>query len=677
MRNYRHIIFRMFLLICLSAPSLAHATGLQAESTDVDVRIESIRYDIVVRGRHVDATMEVRFWAASGDDNAASLRFPLPEGAVLHHAEIYLPDQDRWEAAETQGRREGQSAFEEGEFAAQRRLLVQQIGLGLYRARVFPIDSDSRLMLRMRYAHVLEGDGSDEILRIAHASPDATASEPLNGLTIRVDAGNEFEAGSFGADGGTFTPSDGIGNLSAVGKLDHDIELRLARNPRQPSFNGLQYVPALSTLPVHTHLDWLLDLSGYPSLAGTPRNVVFIVDRSGSMEGKKMVETKRAVIQALENMGPHDRFGLVAFDSTLEVFRETMAGTESVTDAAAWVDALQTQAQTAMAAALERAAQLALTEGSATQDIELLLITDGRPTVGPSKPEAIVDRMRGQLPEGRSARIFGCGIGYDLDQTVLNGISELTDGESTFALDDAAITGQILDLFSRVRGGGIREGVLTVKGEVVVDLLLPPRVFAGDALQAGSTMATPTSLLLRGFTSDGGEVFVSKGIDIRGAANDTFDRIAAPLAANLWVDKIAREIDQGSETGELVDEAVVLAKTYGIVTRYASFVAFDSPMAYVERGVERVARDEAGIAIASVSPSSTSEARIGGEGAGSEDASGNGVEADDVPHPADPMSSCACDLPGGSPRSPSGPSAMWLLGGVLLLRRSRARTVNA
>ena len=69
----------------------AQATGLQPIGTSAGVRVQEVRYDLEVHGPYVAGRMEVVFTADWGAENAANLRFPLPPGAVLHHAEIDLP----------------------------------------------------------------------------------------------------------------------------------------------------------------------------------------------------------------------------------------------------------------------------------------------------------------------------------------------------------------------------------------------------------------------------------------------------------------------------------------------------------------------------------------------------------------------------------------------------------
>ena len=659
--------FWVLLLAILVVPTRAGATGLQPE-TSSEVRVESMRYDVVVRGRYVAGTMEARFWAAVGDNHRASLRFPLPAGAVLHRAEIYLPDQDRWEVAETMGRREGQTAFEVAEVTGENRLLVQRIGIGLYRARVFPIDNDARLILRVSYAHTLERQGADDILRIKQASADAHSTVPNHGLTVRVDVGaNAWTSGAFdhtpGSTSASFSPQTGLGEVRVdMEPLDRDIILRLSP-ARTERVAALRYTPSLASLPNHTAVWWRPDLTAHPTTAAQARNVVFVLDRSGSMGTDKMELAKTAVIHALGELDGDDRFGVVAFDSNTRAFEEQMAPAERSDAAAEWVSAIASGSSTGMASALERAATIGLTSPHSDRPVDILLITDGHPTDGPGTAQGMVDFVRLGLPEGRDVRIFGCGIGYDLDQSLINGMSALTGGESTFALADAAITGQIIDLFSRVRDGGVYDVDLTVGS---TDIALPepsftgisetsprPRLFLDNFVRLGTTLAQPTFARLDGFDLNGAPIVVEAPLATRQGTEAAFQRIAAPLAAQAWAEAIERRVDLNGETDADIDAAVVLAKTYGIVTRYSSMIALDTPQAYADLGVARVERDEAGIAVEPVSTSAEEEDRIGGNGAAGSPSEGEGEGEGEYASPSsedarDAAGGCGCELPGWS-----------------------------
>jgi hypothetical protein len=173
----KHLSLLTFALsLYVTIPPWAVATGLQPEETSEPVEIQAVDFNLEMHGRYVAGVMEVQFMAGRGSENAANLRFPLPPNAVLYKAEIFLPKPEDWMMAETVGRQEGQQIY--NEIVYQQRydpLLIQRIGTDFYRARVFPINADGDLRMRVYYAHLLETtqDGS-YLLRVPFANKDAT-----------------------------------------------------------------------------------------------------------------------------------------------------------------------------------------------------------------------------------------------------------------------------------------------------------------------------------------------------------------------------------------------------------------------------------------------------------------------------------------------------------------------
>jgi len=626
------------LLLILITPQWVLATGLQPIGSDTPVRVQAIDFDFQMRNIYVSGIMEVQFVADSGEENAANLRFPLPPGSVLHKAEIYLPSQEKWAVAETMGRKEGQIIYDrivQQEFDP---LLIQKIGTDFYRARIYPINEKGDLRMRVYYAHTLETAGNQYRLRVPFANPDSTAATPANGVTISLQTdANAWTAGAWRINDEIGTPStvnsDEMGTPSTV-NLDNgtaflnledftmaqDVTLDLRPNESLSQATALFYQPQASNLPGHLHTRWQPDFSDYPFVSSQPRNVVFVIDVSGSMSGAKIAQTRQAVIRSLEALNEEDYYGIVAFDDEVYVFRPNMRSGADIGAAIEWVSDLDTGGSTGMSAGLTTGAAIGIRSPLAFAPIDLLMITDGRPNEGSSTIEGILADVRAEADRlARQLRIFSVGIGYDLDQALLNGLAQQTGGESTFALDDNEITGQILDLFARVRGGGISNVVATVQSAGFQDNTLTwQRLFPGTALHfsAKGEIGTQITLNLTGNLSDGTPLVLNTPVSTLNLKNASFNQIAAPLAAKAWTDALERQIDEESETQVIVNQAVSLARTYGIVTRYTSLLALESDELYAEQGVERIARDLAGIALQPIEiASSVDEGRIGGEGA--------------------------------------------------------------
>ncbi len=623
-------LLTLALSLFITLPPWAGATGLQPEETSEPVEIQAVDFNLEMHGLYVAGVMEVQFMAGRGSENAANLRFPLPPNAVLYKAEIFLPKQENWMMVETVGRQEGQQIY--NEIVYQQKydpLLIQRIGTDFYRARVFPINADGDLRMRVYYAHLLEtGPAGDYLLRVPFANKDATSASPTEGVNISLLTDAEawtartWQVGDeLGSPGTTVDLSKGMAFLTLTEfKMDKDVTLSLQPTTPLSKATSVFYQPDSMTLPGHLHVWWQPDFTGYPEVSAQSRNVVFVMDVSGSMGGEKIQQMRKAVITCLEALSEGDYFGLVAFDSDFYVFRDTMSSVADRQLGSQWVMALQAGSGTGMAAGLSQGAALGVTSTLREKGVDLLLITDGLPNVGSSTVEDILsDVGRAAEDVGSRLRIFSVGIGYDLDQRLLNGLTQRTGGESTFALKDTEITGQILDLFGRVRGGGVANVTVSIQGLGVTEkaTLHWSRLFPDLPLQLGAkgNGISEVTVKLSGTAGlNSIELNTSPTPLTLASGNSKMARMAAPLAAKAWADALERQIDQEGESSAQVNQAVQLARTYGIVTRYSSLLALESEEMYAQYGIKRIARDPAGIALEPVELSSVDENQVGGEG---------------------------------------------------------------
>jgi len=609
--------FLFSLLIILT--SKLFATGLQPLETNQFVRMQAVDFKLTMQGPYVAGLMEIQLIADKGSQNAANLRFPLPPQAVLHQAEIFLPRQEQWVTAETLGRREGQAIYDSIVQQKYDPLLIQRIGTDFYRARVYPITPDGALRLRIHYAHLLETTETGYRLRIPFANKDATAATPTDGLTVTLQTQpNYWTAGAWKlseAFGEMTTPVDlsqGTTSLSfADFKMEKDLTLDLTpKTAPKAEAVALSYQPTSPLLATHWYLQWQPNFTAYHTVASQARNVVFVIDVSGSMTGAKIAQTRKAIITCLEALKPEDTFGLVAFDSKVYSFQDNMYKGTDIQAAIRWVTDLAAGSNTGMAAALAKGVTIATTSAIKEVPIDLLLITDGRPNVGSSTVNEMLSEI-GAIAEqvGRQIRIFTVGIGEDLDQALLNGLAQQTGGEATFALKDNEITGQILELFERVRAGGVSQVNVTVAGT-------PPNEFTWSRLFPGDTLQLATKGNFNGTLTFHGTAMMPIELSVTPVdySNPNFNQIAAPLAAKSWADQLERQIDAQGETLVLVNQAVKLARTYGIVTRYSSLLALESDDLYTQYGVKRVERDPAGIALQPIEEAKTDESQVGGQG---------------------------------------------------------------
>uniref|UniRef100_H3D524 Inter-alpha-trypsin inhibitor heavy chain 5 n=1 Tax=Tetraodon nigroviridis TaxID=99883 RepID=H3D524_TETNG len=160
-------------------------------------------------------------------------------------------------------------------------------------------------------------------------------------------------------------------------------------------------------------------------LPAVPKNVVFVIDTSASMLGKKMRQTKEALLTILGDLRPADRFNFISFSSRIRVWqpgRLVPATPSAVRDAKKFVVMLPTSGGTDIDGAIQTGSSL-LRDHLSGRDAGpnsvslIIFLTDGQPTVGEVRPGAILGNARAAVRD--KFCIFTIGMGDDVDYRLL------------------------------------------------------------------------------------------------------------------------------------------------------------------------------------------------------------------------------------------------------------------
>uniref|UniRef100_A0A8C7NXM6 Inter-alpha-trypsin inhibitor heavy chain H3-like n=1 Tax=Oncorhynchus mykiss TaxID=8022 RepID=A0A8C7NXM6_ONCMY len=181
-----------------------------------------------------------------------------------------------------------------------------------------------------------------------------------------------------------------------------------------------------------------------------PKNVVFIIDRSGSMHGRKMKQTRQALLKILVDLVEDDHFGLITFDYTVSAWKNELlpANQENLEAAKSFARHIQDRGATDInAAVLEGTAMLNRNprEGSASL---LILLTDGDPTTGETNLEKIHKNVKEAI--GKKFPLYCLGFGMDVNFEFLEKMALENSGVGRRIYEDSDAALQLQGFYEEV-----------------------------------------------------------------------------------------------------------------------------------------------------------------------------------------------------------------------------------
>lgn len=318
-------------------------------------------------------------------------------------------------------------------------------------------------------------------------------------------------------------------------------------------------------------------LSGRAALG---RDVLFLLDRSGSMNGARLTSAKLGLQGCLSLLETADCFQIVVFDDTHSFYKSTWtpANPAAVAEADTYVGQLQTGGGTEMQPALEAALDFFATKRSEREQI-VVFLTDG--DVGNAG-----DLLKLLEAKIGSTRLFTFGIGSAPNAFLIGKMAELGRGQARFINDDKAIARELSELFETLATPvltGLRLTLVDANDSPVAATVFPRTlrdVFMARPVQAvfAADGAAPVAVLLEA-QRDGEIVQVRlplEGSETRG------DGVAKHFGRMLYADLEAQQRAAGigsAEGAALEQRKLEAALSFQLVTELTSRVAVDRTIA--------------------------------------------------------------------------------------------------
>jgi|GEM_PF-256328 Ca-activated chloride channel family protein len=523
--------------------------------------------------------------------------FPLPSGAAFQDLQLSINGQ--LVAGEALNATEARGVYEEIVRRLRDPALVEWMGTGMLRARIFPIAPGEVKTVVVRFQTVAQREG--DAIRVDYvgaeapdrgvaygyrpvASPMMLMPNPRDG-TKEIDSGAQppsfftLTYGAAGAFGTPYSPThtlrterDGDRRTIHIDGPAHDVTILL---PLTRSSTA-----AVTVLPYAAGdgPGFALITVAPPAVrvVPTPRDLTFVLDVSGSMSGRKIEQARAAGRQVLATLTPRDRFRLIDFSTDVRTFADhyETATPEHIAAAERYLDQLEADGSTNIEAALRAALSGqgdALNDSADASRLPLtLFITDGEPTIGERNAATLVAEAVAALGH---TRLFTFGLGADVNSSLLEQLALQGHGTAQFVRPDESVERAVSLVASRLTNPVITDVSLSTDGVRLTHLLpaLPADLFAGQdlILLARYQGSGPAQLRFTGHTA-GGPVSWSAAVTFpeRERAN--------PFVARLWATQqigyLEAERHRTGPSPELDAELASLGERYGIPTELTSYL---------------------------------------------------------------------------------------------------------
>ncbi len=594
----RRILFLTAFAVCVS-PYIAEAQGVLIDTQRViplpriipprprpqpavgygvdEVKVEARIRDVVAQ---VQVTQVFR---NSGTETLESqFLFPLPYDSAIDSVTLLVDGKEF--AGQLLSADEAKKRYEEIVRRNRDPALLQWIGSGLFQTNVFPIPPGATRTVTLSYSQLLrKADGLIDFqfpLAVAKYS-----SHPVKQLSVQIQIEQPEEIKTL------YSPSHDV-QISRDGDRSAKVTLTARDLVPQEDFrllisgqSGKIGMSLLSCQPEAGEDGYFL-LLATPEIANkeaalVAKTVIFAIDKSGSMSGKKFEQTQAAARFLLNQLNDDDLFNIVTFDSTAQAFQPELQGVNESTRKRALteVDRLFAGGGTN----LDQALSIALEQlKDRNRPSYLFLMTDGAPTSGVTNEAKIA--LNARQHNAAATRLMVFGVGHDVNSRLLDRLARDHRGLSEYVGPNEDIEAAIARVAQRVQRPVLTDIQLTFTRDdsspVVTNRLYPAGefdLFAGE------------QLVVLGRYKHSGEVKIA----INGQVNGTSRRydFDATFAASgkssrnafiprLWatrrIGELIDEIDLNGKNNELIQELVQLSTKHGILTPYTSFLADDS-----------------------------------------------------------------------------------------------------
>ncbi len=545
--------------------------------------IKHQRVEIDVQDGVANAKVEQVFKNSVSRDLEAVFVFPLPPGAAVSDFAMHINGKRM--GGEIVGKDQARGIYQDIVRRMKDPGLLEHLGNDLFRVSVYPIPGNGEQRIEISYSQALEYDGG--LYKLVYPlKTGEKASQTLEDFTVGVRLSSKVALKNI------YSPSHDVGinrkgdHHASIGfeedrsVLDRDFVLYYSVSQKDFGLNMLTYS--------EPKRDGYFMMMISPDVTADDderieRDVVFVMDTSGSMRGEKIEQAREALKYCVNRLSDGDRFNIVRFSTDVEPFDDELLAVNKKNRKAAleFASELKAGGGTAIHEALETSLKLK----GAKRPFTIVFLTDGRPTIGETDPEKILKSV-GKLADSERIRLFVFGVGEHLNTHLLDRISGDNGGTSQYIRPAEKIDEKVASFYEKISFPVLSNPSIEIEG-VKMRELHPrklPDLFAGE------------QITLFGRYKGKGDHAIRLAGEVNGEKREfvyeaTFPKKAteADFIPRLWATRrigfLLDEIRLHGENSELREEVVALSSEFGIVTPYTSYLVLESKDQFKEHGI--------------------------------------------------------------------------------------------
>ncbi len=617
----KSFIFSIILLFSLSPAIQASSNydddyaGISFKSTSSDKSYEQmpLSTDVKVTINGVVARTQIThtFSNQTKEWLEGIYRFPLPENAAVDTLKMIIGEQII--EGEIQEKQQAERTYQAAKKAGKRASLVKQVRPNLFTTKLANIGPNEDIKVQIEFQQLIHIDGTVFTYKL-----------PL-GVTPRFQPSSQTISQSFDSTIDSEALSNVVTNFNTNSQPDRPVTFEIELNAgfelakidsphhqlkTQPIGNKqlitldnpaqaerdfiLKWHPQLGHKPKATLLSETIGDETYNLLVilppthdlvqqqVKPREVIFVVDSSGSMSGESMQQAKAGLRFALKQLNSNDSFNIIDFDSNAKILFQDARNIaeDTLQDAEGFIDEMNADGGTNIASAVE----LALVKPNSQKLRQIIFLTDG--SIG--NEQQIFSMIRQKLGNNR---LFTIGIGSAPNSYFMTKAAEEGRGTFTYINKIEQVKTELANLFKKLRYPVLSNlGIDTngVSKSALDSMELQPKhlrdLYLGEPLYATyKSLASASSMQLKGYADT-----YEWDFKLPNTTNGK-DKGVAKLWARMKIDSLRNEMSHDYRKAEEYKQQITdTALNFHLVSDYTSLVAVDKTPVNVSEKIKQL-----------------------------------------------------------------------------------------